>query len=501
MKKLYLMAIINHTLLFSAINYNLELVQIVHVEEENSASNFGVSDVWGYTDETGIEYAIVGYRYGTYIYDVSSDPEHPQLISDILGPSGGDYYYHRDYKTFGDYLYIVNEMTGNDEGMQVVDLSPLPNGSPVQLDTYTELDQSHNLWIDTETGYAFIEDGYPQNINIADLSNPAEPVEAGVFYGNDGIDCHDIFTRGNFAYVSEGWSYQYGIYDISDLTNPHRLATIPVIGYAHNAWLNDAGTHLITTEETEYMTIKVWDVQNFDNINLVGTYLGENQLAHNVHVQNDQLIISHYTTGVKIVDIFDPENPVEVAAYDTYPDNDAGGYYGCWGAYPYTENGYIYASDMQNGLFILDYEPTFAGWRTGQLFDIDGNELANVELISTLNNKSFNTDELGRFNIGFPHGEHHFNVYVDEIYVDDVSIVFSPHDTVHEDLYMGTNNVILGDVNGDGIINILDIVNIVNFILGNNEPTFAQSIAADINGDDVINVLDIIGIVNVIIDN
>ena len=24
------------------------------------------------------------------------------------------------------------------------------------------------------------------------------------------------------------------------------------------------------------------------------------------------------------------ENPVEVAAYDTFPDNDAGGYYGCW---------------------------------------------------------------------------------------------------------------------------------------------------------------------------
>ena len=109
-------------IVFSAVNFNIDLVQTIHVEAQNSNGNYGVSDVWGYTDETGIEYAIVGYRYGTYIYDVSSDPQNPQLISDIPGPSGNDMYYHRDYKTNGDILYIVNEMTGDDIGMQIIDL-------------------------------------------------------------------------------------------------------------------------------------------------------------------------------------------------------------------------------------------------------------------------------------------------------------------------------------------------------------------------------------------
>ena len=142
----------------ASVSFNLELVSTVKgLTEYNSSSNFGVSDVWGYTDETGIEYAIVGYRYGTYIYDVSSDPDNPQLISDITGPSNGDYYYHRDYKTYGDHLYIVNEMSGIDAGMQVVDLSPLPEGAPVKRNTYTGVIQSHNLWIDTDSGYGFIE--------------------------------------------------------------------------------------------------------------------------------------------------------------------------------------------------------------------------------------------------------------------------------------------------------------------------------------------------------
>ena len=73
------------TLGWAVINYNLELKNhIDEITDYNSGSNFGVSDVWGYTDEIGIEYAIVGYRYGTFIYDVSSNPENPSLFWQLL---------------------------------------------------------------------------------------------------------------------------------------------------------------------------------------------------------------------------------------------------------------------------------------------------------------------------------------------------------------------------------------------------------------------------------
>ena len=58
-----------------------------------------------------------------------------------------------------------------------------------------------------------------------------------------------------------------------------------------------------------------------------------------------------------------------------------------------------------------------------------------------------------------------------------------------------------GDLNNDGVVNILDIVTEVNIILGIVTPTESQLCAGDINGDGVINILDIVQIVNTILGN
>ncbi len=52
----------------------------------------------------------------------------------------------------------------------------------------------------------------------------------------------------------------------------------------------------------------------------------------------------------------------------------------------------------------------------------------------------------------------------------------------------------LGDINGDGLINILDILNLVNIILDGE-----YSYYADVNEDGLNNILDILGIVNMIL--
>ena len=51
-----------------------------------------------------------------------------------------------------------------------------------------------------------------------------------------------------------------------------------------------------------------------------------------------------------------------------------------------------------------------------------------------------------------------------------------------------------GDLNGDGMINIQDLIILVNMILANEYSTIA-----DLNEDGVVNILDIIIYVNIIL--
>ena len=57
-----------------------------------------------------------------------------------------------------------------------------------------------------------------------------------------------------------------------------------------------------------------------------------------------------------------------------------------------------------------------------------------------------------------------------------------------------------GDANGDGLVNVTDIVEIVNSILGHPSAKFNKT-AADVNGDGEVNVTDIVSVVNIILSS
>jgi hypothetical protein len=56
----------------------------------------------------------------------------------------------------------------------------------------------------------------------------------------------------------------------------------------------------------------------------------------------------------------------------------------------------------------------------------------------------------------------------------------------------------LGDLNFDGVLNVIDVVSLVSGILGGGL-TNDQELAADLNGDGTINVIDIVTLVNIIL--
>jgi hypothetical protein len=62
---------------------------------------------------------------------------------------------------------------------------------------------------------------------------------------------------------------------------------------------------------------------------------------------------SNYVSGLRILDVSDPVNPVEVGFFDTVPDNESVVFDGSWSNYPFFESGTIVVTSGSQGVFML----------------------------------------------------------------------------------------------------------------------------------------------------
>ncbi len=303
-----------------------------------------VNDVWGYDAPDGRYYAVIGAESGTYVLDVS-DPRNIGQAGYIKGSKS----IWRDIKSYGSYIYVTNE----NHGLDILDLSPLPDS--VRHVRMMDVPGYHNLFIDTAAAQMFLADaGSTGGVRVYSLADPGNPDSLYSF----GTETHDLFVRDRIAYCAQGRRGTIGIYDISDPGNIRLLKSlaIPNAGYVHNGWLSKNSDYMLSTEETARKTVKIWDIRDPDNIRLTGEYLGASQLAHNVQVEGDYAYVSHYESGVAVLDIHDPNRMTFAGGYDAYPASDNADYNGTWGVYPHSGSGLIYLSGDNHGLLVLQFD-------------------------------------------------------------------------------------------------------------------------------------------------
>ena len=315
----------------------------------------GGSDVWGYVAPDGAEYAIMGDIEGVSIVAVPS----LEVVARIPGPTERARWYWRDIKTYGTHAYVVTEAYGPNEGLQIIDLSGLPESAAevaVVRGPDDGLVSSHNLSVDTATGHAYVLNSDGSAIVVLSLADPVAPVVVSTI---EVEDAHDVVALGGRAYIAEGRSPFISIWDLADPAAPALLTrvAVPDAGYVHNVWPSDDGRHMVTTEETADKTVKVWDIEDLDDPVLVGEWLGANKIAHNVHVRGRYAFLSHYTAGLYVLDLADPANPTVVAHHDTYPKHDDVAMDGNWGATLPSPGGYVYGSDGTGQLTVLKWTP------------------------------------------------------------------------------------------------------------------------------------------------
>jgi choice-of-anchor B domain-containing protein len=329
----------------SALGVNMRLLAQLDLAALTGVAGASGSGNWGYTTASGRRFALTGTSAGTSIVEVT-DPARPRSVAFITGPASA----WREIRTYGEYVYVSTEAQ---HGIDIISMKDPDR--PVKIQTWNRTFQSaHSLWIDTERGLLFANGTRAGGLHVLDVgTNPEDPDDVGSF--ND-FYIHDSFTRGTTLFAA---AISNGFLSILDASNPSSIREITRFNtggrFTHNAWLTRDGRHVFTTDERPGRPLEGWDITDVLAPRKVSEYIGApGTIPHNVMIDGDRLLVSHYTEGVHLLDVRDPERPRVLGTYDTYTGT-ATGFSGAWGAYIFPGSNLIVASDINGGLFVIQY--------------------------------------------------------------------------------------------------------------------------------------------------
>lgn len=330
----------------NAQNFNTTLIS-----NYNPHPQAGYSNLWGYTDSQGREYALLGTTTGTSIISLVN-PANPVEVAFIPAPNS----IWRELKVYGHYAYVCTDVTG--AGLQIIDLSQLPDTAVLAATQTTYFNNGHDLLIEDGWLYVVGSEG-GGGLQIFDLTNPINPVRTAYFNGSGYI--HDIYVWNDSVIAACGNSQNYQIIDVTNKFAPFKVsqsAVLPGI-YAHSGWMTEDKRYFYGTEEFNRRDITVWDLQDRTSWDLVVPQFGleENVIAHNLYIIGDYAHVSYYEAGYVAIDVRNPAFPVIAGRFDTYPDGNGPNFDGAWGVYPFFESGNIILSDMTYGLYVIRFNP------------------------------------------------------------------------------------------------------------------------------------------------
>ena len=316
-----------------------------------SDSTLPINSLGGsYTDVYGVaingrEYAVIGSTMGTHIIDVTI-PTQCLEVAFVPGTFQGSGVTHRDFFSMDNYLYGVCDQGSST--LQIIDLTNLPNSVSLVYNSDSLISTSHNMFIDTINKKL-----YSTNGTVLDISNPIYPA----FLFNMGFSCHDLYVENDTGYFN-CTSNGLKVYEMTTNTPQYLggLTSYPDQGTNHSGWKED--NTYVFADENHGLSLKVIDVSDLSNLSVTALFnsgVDANSIAHNLIIRDDFVYVSYYHDGLQIFDISDPYNPIKAGYYDTYLPNNHNGYAGNWGVDPQLPSGIILVSDVQSGLFVLDF--------------------------------------------------------------------------------------------------------------------------------------------------
>lgn len=315
--------------------------------------------IWGYVAPDGKEYAILGGSLGISFFNISDSANiyevdfFPTTIN-FANPDQGVLW--KEMKVYSHFAYVVSE--ADTSGVEIYDLQYLPD-TVIFIKKYTAPGHRSTHSISQEGHYLYLNGSnasFGQGIAVLDLADPVNPVLRGKWNTRYVHDCRVLRDTIFAMNINDGNVTVIDARNKDSLKTINQWLNLPNPSPHNNALTKDRN-YLLSTDEVGALPrlLKVWNIQDLSNVTQVTTWQPANittSIVHNVEIYGDTAVIAHYTAGVRVLNISNPAQPVEIAWYDTYPANNGNTYTGCWGVYKFP-SGKIAASDMKTGLYVL----------------------------------------------------------------------------------------------------------------------------------------------------
>ena len=356
-----------------AVSARIDEAELVKVGR-GAAADHHSGDTWVFEGVDGRDYAYVG----TFMYDWMkawdvTDPASPVLTDSVQL----DARRINDVKIqAGARIGILTREGASDRrnGIVVLDLADPAHPTVISEYKRTVPGGVHNVWIEGDLVYA-VHNG-TSDIHIIDISDPAAPDEVGRWGMPDSPtkSLHDVIVQDGYAYLSY-WDDGAVMLDVGAGTHggtPTEPAFVSRYDYpagnTHTAWR--AGRYLFVGDEIfppqwdadapieARGYVHVLDMADPDNPVEVARYEVPEAGAHNIWVEGDRLYVGYYQAGLRVVDISGElrgdlyRQGREIAVLKTTDAESTVPNWGMtWGAQ--IHKGHVFTSDLNSGLWVV----------------------------------------------------------------------------------------------------------------------------------------------------
>jgi hypothetical protein len=342
-------------------SFNLDLLDQLNLGPPETVTDVDVAGTYAYVGRGPL---------GLSVVDIAN-PRHLRVVSELNLPGQ---MVVNDVFVAGGRAYLANESY---TGVAVYILDVANPAAPHIIGAIIQpiLNSCHNLYAEGDYLYVIgLQSTGGWRTRIFDVRDPLVPDLVAEL---PTAGAHDITVLDGVLYEAGGWGGLH-LWDVSDPANPRHLAEADLNRgprphyHSHSVWPTEDRRYVVCLNEIESWWgpghvvgggVKIWRWDGAGELELAATWRPEVaqgvplQASHNVVVQGRFAYLSYYQAGIRVLDLIDPEDPVEVAFYDTYLEPPTALFQGAWGVDVTSgDEPIVLGSDRQTGLYAMQFK-------------------------------------------------------------------------------------------------------------------------------------------------